>query len=118
VEPLAAAAGLFELEGFCPLVGGAGGASTKNVGAFAVSGSFRGECSRPGAHGRPDTKHSASPRRLIKDVSPHLLEELEHFFVSYYELRGKTFRLLDHRGPRAAKKVLEKAMKARRSNDK
>ncbi len=37
----------------------------------------------------------------IKDLSSHLLEELEHFFQCYHDLDGKRFKTRGHRGPRA-----------------
>ena len=47
--------------------------------------------------------------RRITDVPPHLLRELEHFFVSYNEERGRKFRVLRRVGPAAAKKLVTAA---------
>ena len=47
----------------------------------------------------------------LKDVAPHLLDEIEHFFKSYNECRGKEFKLLGHRGPKQAWKLLKKAIR-------
>ncbi len=47
----------------------------------------------------------------LSDVNSNLLKELEHFFISYNEMRGKTFKLLGARGPKRAHKLLEKAVK-------
>jgi len=60
--------------------------------------------------------HDYRQLKSLKDMCPHLLKELEHFFVSYNELRGKTFRLLADRGPKSAKKLLKKAIRAGRRN--
>src|SRR5262249_8144157 len=53
--------------------------------------------------------HDYRDLQTLKDLSPNLLQELEHFFSSYNACRGKVFRLIGHRGPRRAKKVLKKA---------
>jgi len=55
--------------------------------------------------------HDYRNLKSLKDLEPHLLKEIEHFFVSYNELRGKTFKLLDHRGPARALKVLKDAVR-------
>jgi len=58
--------------------------------------------------------HDYRDLHSLKDLSSNLLKELEHFFHSYNECRGKTFHLLGHRGPRRAEKVLKQAIKSRR----
>lgn len=42
----------------------------------------------------------------LADVPKHLLEELEHFFVSYNEERGRTFKILGRFGPARARKLV------------
>ena len=42
----------------------------------------------------------------LRDLPGRLLEELEHFFVSYNEERGRRFRVLGGYGPRRAEAVL------------
>jgi inorganic pyrophosphatase len=59
-----------------------------------------------------DEAHDYQDLKSLKDVSKHLLKELEHFFVSYNACRGKKFKLLGHRGPKQAQKLLEQAIKA------
>ena len=54
--------------------------------------------------------------KSLKDVNDHLLGEIEHFFISYNESRGKKFKLLVHRGPSRAHKLLEKHLVKGRSN--
>ena len=49
--------------------------------------------------------------RRISDVPKHLLGEIEHFFVSYNEERGRRFRVLRRVGPAAAKKLVTAAAK-------
>jgi inorganic pyrophosphatase len=61
--------------------------------------------------------HDYRELKSLKDISPNLLEELEHFFVSYNEMRGKRFKLLGHRGPKQAQKLLKQAMKMKRKRN-
>ncbi len=41
--------------------------------------------------------HDYSDLKTIDDINPHLLTELERFFIAYNETRGKQFRLLGTR---------------------
>ena len=41
--------------------------------------------------------HDYGQLKTLKDVNPNLLKELEHFFISYNETRGKRFKLLNAR---------------------
>jgi len=45
----------------------------------------------------------------LKDMNRNLLEELEQFFVSCNKLKKKEFKLIAHRGPNAAHKLLQTA---------
>jgi inorganic pyrophosphatase len=50
--------------------------------------------------------------KSLKKLEPQTLKDIERFFVSYNELEGKKFKILDYRGPDAAvKKVKEAARK-------
>ena len=51
----------------------------------------------------------------LRDLSPNLLEEIEHFFQSYNEIKGKQFQALHRRGAQAAKKLVEQGQKAFRA---
>lgn len=53
-----------------------------------------------------------SDLRSLRDVNPHLIEEIEHFFVSYNETRGKRFKPLGVHGPKRAMKLLEQSINA------
>ncbi len=53
----------------------------------------------------------------LRDVNAHLLEEIQHFFVSYNEIRGKKFKPLGVHGPKRAMKLLEQSMKNARSGE-
>ncbi len=46
--------------------------------------------------------HDYEQLKTLKDVNPNLVKELEHFFISYNETRGKRFKLLAARGPKTA----------------
>jgi inorganic pyrophosphatase len=51
-----------------------------------------------------------SPRyrkvRSIKDLDSMMLDQIEHFFVSYNEMRNKKFKVKRRLGPKEAKKIL------------
>lgn len=53
--------------------------------------------------------------KTIGDIDKSLLKELEHFFVSYNEVRGITFRLLNVRGPQHARTLLKASIKKKAS---
>ena len=55
--------------------------------------------------------HDYRDVRNIRDINENLLEELEHFFVSYNEARGKEFKFLGMRGPKRARKLLDEALR-------
>ena len=46
--------------------------------------------------------------RGLDDLGDTLLEEIEHFFVSYNEIKGKRFTPTGRKGARAARKIVEK----------
>ncbi len=48
------------------------------------------------------------PRRL-RDLPSSLLDQIESFFVSYNELKGREFHALGRRGPATARRLLEQA---------
>ena len=43
----------------------------------------------------------------LAEVPAHMLEEIEHFFVSYNEERGRTFRILGRFGPARAARLVQ-----------
>jgi inorganic pyrophosphatase len=47
--------------------------------------------------------------RSIKGLSDDILQQIEHFFVSYNAIEGKRFRLLRLADEAAARKLIEKA---------
>ena len=48
--------------------------------------------------------------RSIEQLDAYLIQEIEHFFVSYHELDGKTFRPIACLGPGKAKKIVDKGL--------
>jgi inorganic pyrophosphatase len=56
--------------------------------------------------------HSHQTLRSLGDLRPHLLEEIESFFVHYACLNGKKLQVTGRKGPRRAHKLLKAGMKA------
>src|SRR5205814_7668263 len=46
--------------------------------------------------------------KSLSDLSPALLKEIEHFFISYNQERGKKFRPIGRRGPKGAEQLVRK----------
>jgi inorganic pyrophosphatase len=42
----------------------------------------------------------------LSDVDGHLLDEIEHFFISYNEAKGKQFKPLKRSGPKRAQEIV------------
>ncbi len=49
--------------------------------------------------------------KSINDLNPTLVDEIEHFFVSYNEAKGKEFNPLGRFGARKAKNIVEEGIK-------
>ena len=47
--------------------------------------------------------------RDVRDLSADLMHQIEHFFVSYNEMRGKKFTPTGRKGPQAARNIVTKA---------
>ena len=47
----------------------------------------------------------------IDELPEHILEEMRHFFRVYKELEGKTTSIVETRGPKEAKRIIEESMK-------
>ena len=43
----------------------------------------------------------------LEDLAPTLMDEIEHFFVSYNTIKGKTFQPLQRSGPERALQLLQ-----------
>jgi inorganic pyrophosphatase len=48
---------------------------------------------------------------LLSDLNANLIDEIEHFFISYNEGKGKVFKVLGRHGPDRAAAMVEKGMK-------
>ncbi|MFT3883296.1 MAG: inorganic diphosphatase [Gemmatales bacterium] len=59
------------------------------------------------------SEKSAEHKRIhsIQELPIQILEQLEHFFVSYHDLDGEKFEVLSCEGPRKAKKMLAKSIR-------
>ena len=53
--------------------------------------------------------------RELDQLDANLVDEIEHFFVSYNQIKGKTFRPLGRHGAGRARKVVEEGMKRHRT---
>jgi inorganic pyrophosphatase len=49
--------------------------------------------------------------RTLEALGPDLLEEIEHFFVSYNQIKGKVFNPLGRFGPERALELVEEGMR-------
>jgi len=58
-----------------------------------------------------ENSHNHRDVRDVSDLGANLLDEIEHFFASYNEAKGKKFEVLDRVGARTAARLLEKAMR-------
>lgn len=51
--------------------------------------------------------HTHKGIRTLSDLSSNLLDEIEHFFISYNEIKGKKFKPLGRFGPVKAARLIE-----------
>jgi inorganic pyrophosphatase len=52
--------------------------------------------------------HQHSGVKTLGDLDRALLDEIEHFFISYNEARGKKFKPIARKGPVVARRLIEK----------
>jgi inorganic pyrophosphatase len=55
-----------------------------------------------------------SDLKSITDLNPKLLEEIEHFFISYNEVKGKKFKPLGRYGPERARKLVQRSKRKKK----
>ena len=55
-----------------------------------------------------------SDLKTLTDLSPKLLDEIEHFFISYNEVKGKKFKPLGRYGPERARRLVTRGRKKKR----
>jgi inorganic pyrophosphatase len=53
--------------------------------------------------------HTHGHIRKMSDLNSTLLEEIEHFFISYNESRGKKFKPIGRYGPKRARRLIKTA---------
>jgi inorganic pyrophosphatase len=58
--------------------------------------------------------HSYAHIKHIQDLGKTFVKELEEFFVNYHDLSGESYRILDVKGPHAAKRRLRHGIVAHR----
>jgi inorganic pyrophosphatase len=51
----------------------------------------------------------------LEDLPKSVIEQIEHFFVSYNEQAGKQFEVTGRHGPKRARKLVEKAIRKRKA---
>lgn len=60
-----------------------------------------------------ETPYNPPPFRSLDELSPQLLAEVEHFFISYNHIEGREFRPLGRHGPEKAQAMIAAAMRGR-----
>ena len=55
--------------------------------------------------------------RSLGQLSEHLLDEIEHFFVSYNEMKGVEFKPLGRFGPKRAERLIEEGARRFRAEE-
>jgi inorganic pyrophosphatase len=58
--------------------------------------------------------HTNGALKSLQKLDSKLLDEIEHFFVSYNGARGKKFKPIGRRGPAVAKRLIKKQTKKRK----
>ena len=58
----------------------------------------------------PETKYNPPSYRTLDELPPQLIEEIEHFFISYNKMEGRRFEPIGRGGPEAAAGILKSAM--------
>ena len=52
--------------------------------------------------------------KSLGDLEPAVVKEIEHFFVSYNQEKGKKFELIARAGPKKAERLVRKQVKKRK----
>ena len=59
--------------------------------------------------------HTHGSLKSLLNVEPNLIDEIEHFFVSYNKARGKKFRPLARKGPATAERLIKQGRRRKKS---
>ena len=62
--------------------------------------------------------HTHADIKTLEDVRPKMIEEIEHFFVSYNQTKGKTFKPIGRGGPDRALQLVREGAERCRSPEK
>ena len=57
-----------------------------------------------------DKCHLFRDVRSLKELNENMVDEIEHFFVSYNEMAGKQFKPIGRHGPSHAKELVEEGV--------
>jgi len=58
--------------------------------------------------------HTHASLRSLSKLEPRLLDEIEHFFVSYNKARGKDFKPFSRKGSAVARRLVEKSRRRKK----
>jgi inorganic pyrophosphatase len=61
--------------------------------------------------------HAHSDVRSLEWLNENLLDEIEHFFISYNQIKGKEFKPTGRFGPTRARKLIEEGVKSFRRKE-
>jgi inorganic pyrophosphatase len=62
--------------------------------------------------------HTHQQVRALSDISPVLMDEIEHFFISYNQIKDKIFKPLGRFGPIKAARIIEEGSQRFRQKNK
>ncbi len=54
--------------------------------------------------------HTQAHVKTQEDLRPQMLDEIEHFFISYNDIKGKTFKPLRRGGPKRAMELVQEGI--------
>jgi inorganic pyrophosphatase len=60
--------------------------------------------------------HRHAEVKSLTELDRNVIDEMEHFFVSYNQTRGRIFKPIDRHGPKRAMSLVKKAMRAFEQN--
>lgn len=85
---------------------------TRLIGVIEAEQTGKGETTRNDRLiGVATDSHEYRDVRTLEDLNAHLLDEVEHFFISYNQVKGKEFRPLGRFGPERAEKLVRDGMR-------
>ncbi len=58
--------------------------------------------------------HDQRDIHSLDQLNPHLIEEIEEFFVDYHELDGEKFKPVGRHGPHKARKLVDESLAAKK----